>query len=59
MSLNMQNLSYYISKAKSLNDTDYEKEIRIALLSSFIINGLEQARDTGVHRIKASHFNQK
>jgi hypothetical protein len=55
----MQNLSYYISKAKSLNDTDYEKEIRIALLSSFIINGLEQARDTGVHRIKASHFNQK
>tara|TARA_B110000014_G_scaffold190501_1_gene139266 strand:+ start:46 stop:1797 length:1752 start_codon:yes stop_codon:yes gene_type:complete len=38
----MQNLSYYISKAKLLNETDYDKKIRVALLSSFTINGLEE-----------------
>ena len=42
MSLNVQNLSYYMSKSKSLNNADYEKKIRVALLSSFTINGLEQ-----------------
>ena len=38
----MQNLSYYISKAKLLNETDYDKKIWVALLSSFTINGLEE-----------------
>ena len=42
MSLNIQNLSYYMSKSKSLDNVDYEKKIRVALLSSFTINGLEQ-----------------
>ena len=42
MSLNTHKLSYYISKAKSSNGSKFEKKIRIALLSSFTINGLEE-----------------
>ena len=42
MSSDIQKLSYYISKAKSLNKNDFEKKIKIGLLSSFTINGLEE-----------------
>ena len=42
MSLNTHKLSYYISKAKSSNGSKFDKKIRIALLSSFTINGLEE-----------------
>ena len=37
-----QKLSYYISKVKSLKKNDCEKKIKIGLLSSFTINGLEE-----------------
>ena len=35
-------LSFYINKAKSLKPESLEKDIRIALLSSFTINGFEE-----------------
>lgn len=35
-------ISYYINKAKSLSSLDTEKKIRVGLLSSFTINGLEE-----------------
>jgi len=37
-----QKLSYYITKAKELKINDNDKKIRIALLSSFTINGIEE-----------------
>ena len=42
MSLDTHKISYYISKAKSLNVDGFEKKIRIALLCSFTVNGLEE-----------------
>ena len=33
-------LSYYINESKKLNDSDFEKQIRIAILGSFTLNGL-------------------
>jgi FkbH-like protein len=35
-------LSYYIIKSKSIDNSKLEKKIRVALLSSFTINGLEE-----------------
>src|SRR5437868_1137971 len=35
-------LSHYINKANSLIDHKFEKKIRVALLSSFTVNGLEE-----------------
>lgn len=46
-----QKLSYYINKAKSLDITKYEKKIRIALLGSFTLNGMEETL-----RIKCSEI---
>jgi FkbH-like protein len=37
------NLSYFIAKARSIDGHTYQKKIRIAILSSFTINGLEEA----------------
>jgi len=44
-------LSFYINKAKSLKPKDLEKNIRIALLSSFTINGFEETI-----RVKLSEY---
>lgn len=46
-----QKISYYINKAKSLDITKYEKKIRIALLGSFTLNGIEE-----VLRVKCSEI---
>lgn len=35
-------LSYYITKAKEINAVNFDKKIRIAFLSSFTINGIEE-----------------
>ena len=37
-----QNLSYYINRANALDGSKFEKKIRVAILSSFTINGLEE-----------------
>lgn len=37
-----QKLSYYINKAAELQGKSFDKKIRIAILSSFTINGLEE-----------------
>lgn len=37
-----QKLSYYLNKSKSLNIEKYEKQIRVALLGSFTLNGFEE-----------------
>lgn len=37
-----QKLSYYITKSKELNNIHHTKKIRLAILSSFTINGLEE-----------------
>jgi len=37
-----EKLSYYLNKSKELANTKFEKKIRMALLSSFTINGLEE-----------------
>jgi FkbH-like protein len=37
------NLSYFIAKARSIDGHIFQKKIRIAILSSFTINGLEEA----------------
>jgi FkbH-like protein len=36
-------LSYYLSRAKSIKDQAFSKKTRVAILSSFTINGLEEA----------------
>lgn len=36
-------LSYFIAKARSVNGRTFQKKIKIAILSSFTINGLEEA----------------
>ncbi len=36
-------LSYFISKANSIKDITFSKKIRVAILSSFTINGLEES----------------
>ncbi len=50
----MQNneISYYINKAKSLPPLETEKKIRVGLLSSFTINGLEE-----IIRVKCHNSN--
>jgi FkbH-like protein len=35
-------LSYYISKAQSVHNATFEKQLRVAILSSFTLNGLEE-----------------
>jgi FkbH-like protein len=37
------NLSYYIAKARSIDGRIFQKKIKVAILSSFTINGLEEA----------------
>jgi len=37
------NLSYFIAKARSIEGRIFQKKIKIAILSSFTINGLEEA----------------
>lgn len=36
-------LSYFIAKARSINGRTFQKKIKVAILSSFTINGLEEA----------------
>ena len=36
-------LSYFISKANSIKNITFQKKIRVAILSSFTINGLEES----------------
>ena len=36
-------LSYFISKANSIKDITFQKKIRVGILSSFTINGLEES----------------
>src|SRR5919106_5112016 len=36
-------ISYFMSRARSVKDTTFKKKIRVAILSSFTINGLEEA----------------
>lgn len=38
----MKKLSYYINKSKSLETKTFDKKIRVALLSSYTINGFEE-----------------
>ncbi|MGI0004062.1 MAG: HAD-IIIC family phosphatase [Candidatus Nitrosotenuis sp.] len=40
--MRQEKLSYYINKAKSLDIEKYDKKIRIALLGSFTLNGIEE-----------------
>lgn len=37
------NLSYFIAKARSIDGRTFQKKIKVAILSSFTINGLEEA----------------
>ena len=37
-----KSLSYYFNEAESLNSTNFKNKIKIALLSSFTINGLSE-----------------
>lgn len=37
------NLSYFIAKARSIDGRVFQKKIKVAILSSFTINGLEEA----------------
>jgi FkbH-like protein len=37
------NLSYFIAKARSIDGRIFQKKIKVAILSSFTINGLEEA----------------
>lgn len=37
-----KNLSYYLSKAKTISNFQSNKKIRVAILSSFTVNGLEE-----------------
>ena len=37
-----EKLSVYLNKSKLLSNVDYEKKIRIAILGSFTLNGLEE-----------------
>jgi FkbH-like protein len=34
-------LSYYISKSKSIDNSEFDKQIRVAILSSFTLNGID------------------
>jgi FkbH-like protein len=36
-------ISYFMSRARSVKDTTFSKKIRVSILSSFTINGLEEA----------------
>ncbi|MEX0861722.1 HAD-IIIC family phosphatase [Nitrosopumilus sp.] len=40
--ISKEKLSYYINKSKSLKPSDFDKTTRVALLSSFTINGFEE-----------------
>jgi len=37
------NLSYFIAKARSIDGRSFQKKIKVAILSNFTINGLEEA----------------
>ena len=40
---NGEKLSYFLNKAKKLGDNNFNNKIRVAILSSFTINGLEES----------------
>ena len=40
---NSEKLSYFLNKAKKLGDNNFNNKIRVAILSSFTINGLEES----------------
>ena len=40
---NSEKLSYFLNKAKKLADNNFNNKIRVAILSSFTINGLEES----------------
>ena len=37
-----EKLSYFITKSKVLNNDNFERQIRVAVLGSFTLNGLEE-----------------
>lgn len=37
-----EKLSYYVNKASELNNSSFDNKIRIAILSSFTLNGLAE-----------------
>jgi FkbH-like protein len=49
---NEQKLSHYINAAKSVNIEKYEKKIRVALLGTFTLNGMEETI-----RVKCAEIN--
>ena len=52
-------LSYFISKANSIKNITFQKKIRIAILSSFTINGLEESLivKCAEHKIQCETYN--
>jgi len=40
---NSEKLSHFLNKAKKLGDNNFNNKIRVAILSSFTINGLEES----------------
>src|ERR687895_996960 len=59
MSLDSQpKMSYFLSRAKSIKDQAFSKNIRVAILSSFTINGLEEALTVkcGERKIKCATY---
>ena len=49
---NSEKLSYFLNKAKKLGDNNFNNRIRIAILSSFTINGLEESLRVKLHEKK-------
>ena len=49
---NSEKLSYFLNKAKKLADNNFNNKIRVAILSSFTINGLEESLRVKSHEKK-------
>ena len=49
---NGEKLSYFLNKAKKLGDNNSNNKIRVAILSSFTINGLEESLRVKLHEKK-------
>ena len=49
---NSEKLSYFLNKAKKLGDNNFNNKIRVAILSSFTINGLEESLRVKLHEKK-------
>ena len=63
-----EKLSYFINKSKSIGDTNFDKKIKVALLSSFTINGFyetlrvkmsEHQIDGNIHVGAYNQYNQE